>query len=458
MNHIEKIKQRVKRALQLGTLGLSFVALTACGGMSAPEAELETQSPTRYDYSMSVEVTPQDSQADIEQRYGGSAVVWRPEAGFAVLGIQGGELTTLSVGAEANLDSFSIPSVSAQGYNSWAGGYNSWAGGYNSWAGGYNSWAGGTDQPPTTFEENLKTWKRIRLAEGQALAPKLGKGVKVAVIDTGVDVHHPALRGKLAPTNEWKDFVDGDSLPLDAYNATSDADNAGYGHGTGVAGVILQVAPEATILPIRVLKSNGKGDTTDIAAAIDWAVKQGADVINLSLGTYVDADSIQDMMTYGASHNVYFVASSGNTGDERITYPARLAKDDWGPLGKLSYFSVSVGSIDEHGRKSPFSTYGRELEIVAPGQEVYTLLPNHGVTHRTGTSFAAPMAAGALALALGELGGSSFDHTPRLTVALRFSSDRTLHQADGAYEGLLGTGRLNLKIFMTKVLGIKGEL
>ncbi len=125
MNHIEKVKKRVKRALQVAPVGLALVALTACGGLTAPEAatpetKLGNQTVTRYDYSLSVEITPEDSQADIEKRYGGDAVVWRPEAGFAVIGIQSGELSTLSADAEANQDAFSIPSatVSAQG-GSW---------------------------------------------------------------------------------------------------------------------------------------------------------------------------------------------------------------------------------------------------------------------------------------------------------------------------------------------------
>ena len=435
MNHIEKIKQRVKRALQLGTLSLSFVALTACGGMSAPETELEAQSPTRYDYSMSVEVTPQDSQADIEQRYGGSAVVWRPEAGFAVLGIQGGELTTLSAGAEANQDAFSIPSVSAQGYSAWSGGYSAWS---------------GDASAPTTFGENLSSWQQIKLAQGQVLAPKLGKGVKVAVIDSGVDVYHPALQGKLAPASEWKDFIDGDAFPFDEYDHTPGASNAGYGHGTGVAGVILQVAPEATILPIRVLKPDGSGDITEVARAVDWAVQQGADVVNLSLGAHVDSLTIFLTMVYGAQYDVYFTASSGNTGDDRVTYPAIMAPDNVpGDLGKLGRNLISVGSIDSKGKKSAFSTYGPSIEITAPGEKVYTLMPDNGITYHTGTSFAAPMVAGTLALALGELGDS---YDGNLSVIAHEESEATIGAIDTAYQGLLGKGKLDVEKFMKKAL------
>ena len=397
---------------------------------------------------MSVEVTPQDSQADIEQRYGGTAVVWRPEAGFAVLGIQGGELTTLSAGAEANQNAFSIPSanVDAQGWNAWGGGWNAWGGGWNAWGGGWNAWGGGwnawggsADAPAqNTFGENLSSWKQIKLAQGQALAPKLGKGVKIAVIDSGVDVYHPALQGKLAPASEWKDFIDGDAFPFDEYDHTPGASNAGYGHGTGVAGVILQIAPEATILPIRVLRPNGSGDTTEIARAIDWAVQQGADVINLSLGAYVDSQTIYYTMVLGSRYNAYFTASSGNTGDDRVTYPALMAPDDL--YGELGRNLVSVGSVDNSSRRSVFSTEGPAIELVAPGEKVYTLMPDQGITHRTGTSFAAPMAAGTLALALGEL-GDNYDGNLSMM----------MHQ-ENEYRGWDKAGQLNIGKFMQKAL------
>ncbi|MEZ4606323.1 MAG: S8 family serine peptidase [Deinococcales bacterium] len=87
--------------------------------------------------------------------------------------------------------------------------------------------------------------------------------MKVAVIDTGVDLSHPMLSGKLAPSTEWWDYVDNDNSPQDV------SGGEGYGHGTVVSTLILQVAPQATILPLRVLASNGLGDLDDVAAAID---------------------------------------------------------------------------------------------------------------------------------------------------------------------------------------------
>ncbi len=417
---------------------LTAAALSACGGAPAPDAE----PPVRYDYALSVDITPQDSRAEVEARYGASALVWHPEAGFAVLGVEG---SLVPPDAEAlrenNKDAFSIPGVSALGRNSWASGRNSWASGWNAVAGGAD------EAVRTTFEQNLTAWRQVRLAEGQALAPSLGRGVKVAVIDTGVDVYHPALQGRLAPKSEWKDFVDGDALPLDE---RSDAGNGGHGHGTGVAGVILQVAPEATILPLRVLRSDGSGDLTDVALAIDWAVQSGADVINLSLGAHGDTDSkaLSRVLKYARQQRgVLFAVSSGNSGDDKVAYPAKLAR-----RGGFEHL-VSVGSVDALRVRSAFSTYGSDVSLYAPGEAVYTLAPERGVMHCTGTSFAAPVVAGALALALGDFGDDPVTHAQTLLSSVSDDVDTRDDTADGADTGMLDAGR-----FLNVVKGVTGEM
>ena len=98
--------------------------------------------------------------------------------------------------------------------------------------------------------------------------------------------HGGTFAGTLAPASEWMDFVDNDGCPMD------EPGGDGYGHGTGVAGVVLQVAPNATILPFRVLGPDGSGDMTSVLAAIDHAVTMGADVINLSLGTLTSSNDL----------------------------------------------------------------------------------------------------------------------------------------------------------------------
>ena len=417
---------------------LLTLLLTACGVGPAPLA------PTEFSSVASIDIPADAEQAQIEAQYGGAAVVFRPEAGFAVLAFtqQQDGLTTLST--SANQNTFATPEVSAGGNSVWGGGNSVWGGGWDAWAGGNSVWGGGNSVwgggSPTTLTQNLSLWDQVNLPEGQSLAPNLGGGVKVAVIDTGIDLLHPAFAGRLAPVSEWKDFVDGDNYPQEV------AGNL-HGHGTGVAGVVLQVAPNVTILPLRVLDGNGLGNTDDVIAAIDWAFRKGADVINLSLGATVDVAALNTMVNYVASRGVYVVSSSGNTGDRSVTYPAANANLGSGD-GK--YLSLGVGSVSSGDKKSGFSTYGDRLELVAPGESLYTPAPDAQIGYWSGTSFAAPVASGALALGAGEK-LSSADEYRKLAEHLGASARDVSDKNPGTY---LGYGRLDIQAFMRKALGL----
>ncbi len=413
---------------------LLVALLAACGTLT--QTELPSGVPERFDYSLSVDVAPGANQADIEAQYNGKAVVWRPEAGFAVLGLHdAGGLSTL--GAKENKKAFKSPEVAASavdgsGRTSWSGGRTSWSGGRTSWSGGRTSWSGGA---PTTFVENLGYWDQVDLPEAQALAPHLGAGVKVAVIDTGIDLRHPAFRGRLAPASEWKDFVDGDAYPQEVRGTN-------YGHGTGVADVIVQVAPKVTILPLRVLGPDGSGDTTDVVAAIDYAIQQGAQVINLSLGTDTDEETLKDLVKYAKKQEVLVVASAGNNGQESILFPARYNSE-----------VLSIGSVNRDDELSPFSAYGKELSLTAPGEFIYTATPDNSVGYWSGTSFAAPIVTGAAALALGERasypGVKPKDLNKKLSDA---SNDVRGRGRNSSFKAdRLGKGRLDIDDFLHDV-------
>lgn len=238
---------------------------------------------------------------------------------------------------------------------------------------------------PTTFTENQGLWSLIRLTQGQNLAPNLGRGVKIAVIDTGIDTTHPAFTGKLAPSTEWKDFVDGDSNPQEV------SGGKGYGHGTSVAGTILQVAPNAVILPIRVLDFDGMGDLDKVVMAVDWAIQKGAKIIHMSLGTDVDYTAFNDIVRVANSKGIPVVASSGNNGSKGMEYPSRFKS-----------LAIGVGSVASTGGQSVFSAYGPELDVMAPGEFVYSAYPAGQIAYSSGTSFAAPVVTGTFALALGQ--------------------------------------------------------
>ncbi|MFC4454688.1 S8 family serine peptidase [Deinococcus sonorensis] len=383
-------------------LGLTAMLLVAGCAQQSSQAP-PTARGTQYPYTTAVAVSATDTQAQIAQRYGGTVLVWQPDAGLAVLGLthapdskrlQALGLTDLPV-IEPNQNVYDAsgtasawagqdPHLDAAGRAYvWSGGRAYvWSGGRAYvWSGG-NGVVGG-------LSENSEAWNQIGLPAAWAAAPKLGEGVKVAVIDSGIDLNHEMFQGSLVdPADRW-DFVGNDPVPQEEGGFTDEA----FGHGTNVAGIVLQIAPHAKIMPLRVLSPDGSGDATTVAQAINFAVMHGAQVINLSLGSVEKADVIQKMITFANSKGINVVASSGNTGDERITFPAQQAD------GK---YAMSVGSVDHGDHKSSFSTYGDKLDVTAPGEMVWGPVPGNLCSYWSGTSMAAPMVAGSVALARGQ--------------------------------------------------------
>jgi subtilisin family serine protease len=228
-----------------------------------------------------------------------------------------------------------------------------------------------------------------------------GTGVTVAVVDTGV-APAPDLAGRLLPG--WN------VLTADA-NAADD-----NRHGTHVAGTIAEdagntlaeagLAPEAQILPVKVLDATGSGSDSDVAAGIAWAATHGARVINLSLGAPAPSHILADAVRSAVSHGVTVVAAAGNDGG-RPGYPARLPG------------VIAVGAIDRSLAVAAFSARGRGLDLVAPGVGVVqqTLGDRPGSWSEQsfdGTSMAAPHVSATAALVL-----ASGRATTPATVALR---------------------------------------
>jgi Subtilase family len=395
------------RLWRTAPVALSALALMACN--QSPMADVGNTGVTGGKFAMTVQLGSNVTSAQLEQKYGGRVLSWHPEAGFAILSVNARPSSTDSAvkAVDENVGTLTAPVVAttnrvdltpqgnvARAENAWMGGWTSWAGGWTSWAGGWTSWSGGSSIPALPAENNA-AFSQIRLPQAQAISRNFGAGVKVAVIDTGIDLTHPVFTGRLAPASEWKDFVDGDATPQEV-GTTS---NVGYGHGTGVASVILQVAPKATILPIRVLDQNGSGDLDNVIAAIDWAIAKGAQVINLSLGSAVNQDSLNYELDYAVSKQVYVVASAGNNGAlDGLTYPA--AASEW---PNLSRYVFSIGSVNSNDILSSFTNYGWAMFGVVPGESIYSAFPGNRTASFTGTSFAAPIFTGALALGLKEL-------------------------------------------------------
>jgi thermitase len=373
--------------------------------------------------------------------------------------------TSVSLGAQAvnAAKVYSAPEATGLGKMAWSGGKMAWSGGKMAWSGGKMAWSGADTS--VTLAENYDAWKQVHLDAAQGLAKNLGAGIKVAVIDTGVDYTHTAFAGRLAPRSEWRDFVDNDNDPQEVGVGGVDA---GFGHGTGVAGVIAQVAPKAMILPLRALNKNGAGDTTAIANAIRYAVSAGAKVINLSLGTVGFDCDLQKTLAINVPDGVFVVASAGNSGTTQLTFPAATTKQSPNAYyandpatmvqvtacgisssqsAGVSNRTVGVGSVGtiNFDRKSAFSTYGSGMEVLAPGEGIYTSLPGGLLGSWSGTSFAAPMVSGAIALAAAE--------TPK-NAASWMLAKFVVNQADlidavnPGLSGKLGSGRLNIERFL----------
>lgn len=248
----------------------------------------------------------------------------------------------------------------------------------------------------------------IQATEAWQQIGTLNKSIKVAVIDTGVDADHPDLAGRIASGGK------GFNYSISSNNSVASDDfNDVLGHGTMVAGVIVAnthnsigVAGvsgnlDVKILPIKVFWGSDPLKatcyTSDIIAAIDYAISQGVDVINMSLGAigYIEAENLAVQRAINAGITV--VASAGNDGNTsdagKYEYPA-------------SYNNViSVGSINSSNAKSVFSSYNDKVSVVAPGEGIVTTEKNSGYSYPSavnGTSFSAPVVSAIAAVLKGE--------------------------------------------------------
>jgi len=229
-------------------------------------------------------------------------------------------------------------------------------------------------------------WGHTHAGVDAAGSTATGAGVTVAVVDSGVSRTHPDLARQVLAG--W-DFVDGDNDPSD-----------GHGHGTRVAGVIAAhnrsgvgmngAARDAKILPLRVLGANGTGSSIHTAQAIVWAANNGAQVINLSLGSTTRNAAVTAAIDYAVGRDVVVVAGAGNGGSGALPFwPAAEPK------------ALAVAALAQGGTVASFSTRGSYVDVAAPGVSILTTDPSGGYVYASGTSFAAPHAA-ALAAAVRE--------------------------------------------------------
>lgn len=220
-----------------------------------------------------------------------------------------------------------------------------------------------------------------------APVPIRGLGIRVAVLDTGIDYTHPDL---WANYSGGYDFVNNDNDPRDD-----------QGHGTHVSGTIaavidgagvVGVAPEVDLFAVKVLNSSGSGSFSGIISGLDWCINNNIQVVNLSLGSSSDPGStVKAAFDRAYAAGIVVMASAGNSGagTDTVGYPAK-------------YDSViAVASTTSSDAISSFSSTGPAVEVAAPGSSIYSTLNGGGYGYMSGTSMACPHATGVMALILG---------------------------------------------------------
>lgn len=232
--------------------------------------------------------------------------------------------------------------------------------------------------------ENGVPWGVQHIKAPLAWSVTTGHRVKVGVIDTGVDFGHPDLRHSLL---RGINLLNRSKMPYD--------DN---GHGTHIAGTIasanqmqgmIGVAPRALIAPVKAFDHNGSAFVSDIILGIDWCVRNGMNVINMSFGMKTRSKALLGAVTNAYNAGVIIVASSGNDGKLRsVDYPARYPQ------------TISVGATNKLRRIAPFSNRGAYIDIYAPGDKITSAWLRGNYNEMSGTSMATSHVSGAIALLL----------------------------------------------------------
>jgi subtilisin len=224
-------------------------------------------------------------------------------------------------------------------------------------------------------------WGITRVNAPAAWATTQGDGVKVAVIDTGVDCGHPDLRANCA--GGYNAVGSGPAMDDNGHGSHVAGTIAGVLDGRGVAGV----APKARIYAVKVLDGDGSGGLVSIIKGIIWAGKNRMDVANMSLGSPMGTIFMRAALAYARSRGVAIIAAAGNDGGS-VNYPAAYSE------------SIAVSALGPNDQIAPFSSRGREVAFIAPGMDVRSSIPGAAWDEFSGTSMATPHVAGLAALAV----------------------------------------------------------
>jgi len=265
-------------------------------------------------------------------------------------------------------------------------------------------------------------WGMVKIQAPQAWDVTTGSpGVNVAILDTGVDLDHPDLANKITS-----------NINFSSSNTTDDV----CGHGTHVAGIAAAMTNNgigvaglgygSSIMNVKVLDDNGSGAYSRVAAGIIWAVDNGAEVINMSLGGSSPSSALEDAVDYAWSKGVVVVAAAGNSGSSAPSYPA--------------YYSncIAVAAADVNDALASWSNYGNWVDVAAPGLSIYSTLKDGGYGYKSGTSMASPYVAGLAALVFTTVSDPNGNHNLNYEVRSRIEA-----ACDDINVSGIGSGRIN---------------
>ncbi|MFQ5008631.1 serine protease [Clostridioides difficile] len=217
-----------------------------------------------------------------------------------------------------------------------------------------------------------------------------GKNIVVGIIDTGCDISHPLLKGKIIGGANFSDDSNGNKNIYEDFN----------GHGTHVAGIIaasnynnevMGVAPDCKLLIAKALNKDGTGTYQSIINAINFAVNNKVDIISMSLGGNKDDKNLKNAVMQAVKNNISVVCAAGNNGDgdsstSEYSYPASYAE------------VIEVGAINENYLVEKFSNSNTTIDLVAPGRNIISTYMDNKLAIMSGTSMSAPYVSGSLAL------------------------------------------------------------
>lgn len=288
-------------------------------------------------------------------------------------------------------------------------------------------WA--TGRTPSLPPAEIMPWGISKIQANTVWATTTGQGVKVAILDTGINLSHPDLAANI----------------IGGYNAISvlKSANDDNGHGSHVAGIIAAVdnnigvigaSHGVSLLAVKVLDRRGSGYISDIIEGLDWAAAQGAQMVNMSLGTSADILSLHEAIIRATRAGVTVVAAAGNNYGGAVDYPGAYPE------------VIAVSATDSSDRFASFSSAGPAVDLAAPGASIYSTYKDGKYQTLSGTSMATPHVVGVAALLLGrpvglnDLDGDGVWDPTEIQNRLEATADDL---GDAGKDNLFGAGLVN---------------